>query len=397
MSSYALKMENVSKKFKRGTNFDSLRDLIPAMVRSTLNRAKSVDLEAKEFWALKDINFEVGKGEALGIIGHNGAGKSTMLKLLCGLFQPTTGKIHVNGRLSALLEVSAGFHPDLTGRENVYLYGTILGMRKDEVRRKFSEIVEFSGLEDFIDTPVKRYSSGMHARLGFSVAAHLEPDVLIIDEVLSVGDHVFQTKGIEKMTSVLRNGTTVIFVSHNLRAMANLCPKSILLSHGQIMHAGPTDETLRHYMKNVLTGPRDLKDKAVHIGQVTMNSEQGEAVQFESGQKAYMEVEITAKEAVNSLALELYLKDDEYYSIFITSSTLLGFPEMSLKAGETRRLRFDLTLHLAPGTYHSNVVLYHHLSQKAYDSVFPATTFYISSAAYVRGVVNLYPSVTAIP
>src|SRR5690606_16154390 len=223
MSSVALSMSHVYKKFLKGERHDSLRDLIPALAKRTLRlRRDPLALQKQEFWALQDISFEIGRGEAVAFIGNNGAGKSTLLKLLSGILTPTLGTLTVNGRLSALIEVGAGFHQDLTGRENVFLNGVILGMKRQEIRRKFDEIVEFAGLEQFIDTPVKRYSSGMYARLGFSVAAHLEPDILVIDEVLSVGDYAFQMKSLDKMRSVLKSGATVIFVSHNLRAVADL-------------------------------------------------------------------------------------------------------------------------------------------------------------------------------
>src|SRR5499427_6753487 len=198
MSDVALRMHQVFKKFARGERHDSLRDLIPALAKRLVSPGRALQLSKEEFWALNDVCFEIRRGEAVGVIGHNGAGKSTILKHLSGIMRPTSGSVEVNGKLSALIEVGAGFHPDLTGRENVFLNGVILGMSRAEIRRKFDEIIEFSGLQQFVDTPVKRYSSGMHARLGFAVAAHLEPDILVIDEVLSVGDWAFQTKGIEK-------------------------------------------------------------------------------------------------------------------------------------------------------------------------------------------------------
>src|SRR5207248_9465421 len=181
------------------------------------------DLVAEEFWAVRDISFAVNEGEALGIIGPNGAGKSTVLKLLTRILKPTRGRCEVRGRVGALIEVAAGFHPDLTGRENIYLQGAIMGMKRAEIAGRLEEIVEFAGVADFIDTPVKRYSSGMNARLGFSIAAHLNPDVLIIDEVLSVGDMSFQQRCVERMADFKRRGTVIVFVSHNLQAVADLC------------------------------------------------------------------------------------------------------------------------------------------------------------------------------
>src|SRR5262245_49533902 len=233
MPDNVLEVQAVSKKFRRGELYDSLRDLIPAVTSRLFHTRRTEALEQREFWAVRDVSFSVERGEAFGIIGANGAGKSTILKLLTGIMRPTMGSIRVAGRVSALIEVSAGFHPDLTGRENVYLNGAILGMSRDEIRRRFDAIVEFSGLEEFIDTPVKRYSSGMFARLGFSVAAHVDPDVLLVDEVLSVGDYLFQRKCVERMNEVIAGGATVIFVSHNLQAVANLCPRSLLLERGE--------------------------------------------------------------------------------------------------------------------------------------------------------------------
>jgi lipopolysaccharide transport system ATP-binding protein len=208
----------------------------------------STNNRQSEFWALSDINFAVEKGEVLGIIGRNGAGKSTLLKVLSRITPPTTGEIRLRGRVGSLLEVGTGFHPELTGRENIYLNGAILGMRKKEIERKFDEIVEFSGVEKFLDTPVKRYSSGMYVRLAFSVAAHLEPDILIVDEVLAVGDAEFQKKCLGKMHDVTtKDGRTVLLVSHNMEAIRNLCSRSILLDQGKKVFEGTTEEALRQY------------------------------------------------------------------------------------------------------------------------------------------------------
>src|SRR3954468_6099672 len=248
MSEYSLRLNHVYKRFRRGERHDSLRDLIPSLVKRAVSRDRDRALAAEEFWVLNDISFDLKKGETLGIVGHNGAGKSTMLKHLSGIMQPTRGSIEVNGRLSALIEVGAGFHPDLTGRENVFLNGVILGMTRNEVKKRFDEIVEFAGLAEFIDTPVKRYSSGMFARLGFSVAAHLEPDILIVDEVLSVGDYLFQQKCVDRMNSVLRSGATVIFVSHNLHAVSALCRRTLLLEKGQVVTCGQTDEVIQEFL-----------------------------------------------------------------------------------------------------------------------------------------------------
>ncbi|MBU1932314.1 MAG: ABC transporter ATP-binding protein, partial [Candidatus Omnitrophica bacterium] len=206
--SNAIEFINVSKKFKKGEKTDCLRDFIPNLFKSMSPSARRVTHDAlreREFWALKDVSFQLKKGETLGIIGPNGAGKSTILKMLSGILRPTKGEIKINGKLSALLEVGAGFHPDLTGRENIYLSGAIIGMKKKEIERKIDSIIEFSELGDFIDTPVKRYSSGMYVRLGFSISAHMDPDILLLDEVLAVGDMGFQAKCIERIKQLEAN------------------------------------------------------------------------------------------------------------------------------------------------------------------------------------------------
>src|SRR5262245_490825 len=263
MANNVLDVQGIFKKFRRGELYDSLRDFVPALTRRLFRRERTAELDQREFWALQDVSFSVQGGEAFGIIGANGAGKSTILKLLTGIMQPTKGSIRVAGRISALIEVSAGFHSDLTGRENIYLNGAILGMSREEIRQRFDAIVEFSGLEEFIDTPVKHYSSGMFARLGFSVAAHVDPDVLLVDEVLSVGDYIFQQECIQRMHSVISSGATVIFVSHNLREVSALCGRSLLLEHGVVQRIGPTSEVIDLYLdrcrqERSLEGDRDI-------------------------------------------------------------------------------------------------------------------------------------------
>lgn len=243
-----IRFDHVSKKFRKGAVHDSLRDLLPAIGRRIISGRPPAGLREKEFWAVRDISFDVLPGEVLGIIGSNGAGKSTTLKLLNRILQPTSGLAEVRGRVGALIEVSAGFHPDLSGRQNVFLQGAIMGMRRQEVQRKFDEIVSFAGLEEFIGTPVKRYSSGMNARLGFSIAAHLEPDVLLIDEVLAVGDHAFQTKAFGRIREMARAGAPVVIVSHQLDRIKELCTKAILLEQGSIRIAGTPGECIAEYM-----------------------------------------------------------------------------------------------------------------------------------------------------
>lgn len=239
----AIRVSNVSKKYLIGKQKDSS---LRGSLQGIFNRKET---HGDEFMALNDVSFDIKKGDIVGIIGKNGAGKSTLLKILSQITKPTTGRIEIVGRVASLLEVGTGFHPELTGRENIYLNGTILGMTRKEVSSKFDEIVDFSGVEKFIDTPVKHYSSGMYVRLAFAVAAHLEPEILIIDEVLAVGDAEFQKKCLGKMKDVASEGRTVIFVSHNLAAVRYLCEKAILLSKGQILFCGSSIDTLDTYSK----------------------------------------------------------------------------------------------------------------------------------------------------
>lgn len=230
-----------------GTLINGLKQPI-SNLRQIRSLSKLDEDEESIFWALRDVSFEVREGEVLGIIGHNGAGKSTLLKILSRITEPNEGEVHIKGRVAALLEVGTGFHPELTGRENIYMNGTILGMRKKEIDRKLDEIVSFSGVEKYIDTPVKFYSSGMRVRLGFSVAAHLEPEILIIDEVLAVGDAEFQKRCLGKMEQVSKQGRTVLFVSHNMQAVQSLCKNGLVLKNGKVLFKGGASEAVHHYL-----------------------------------------------------------------------------------------------------------------------------------------------------
>ncbi len=250
MSDASVSFRHVWKKFRYGEVHNSLRDLLPALGRRLIRGRSPIarDLQSGDFWALRDVSFEVGPGEALGIIGPNGAGKSTVLKLLTRIVRPTRGGCTVRGRIGALIELSAGFHPDLTGRENIFLQGSIMGMHRGEIAAKFDEIVDFAGIPDFIDTPVKRYSTGMHARLGFAIAAHLDPDVLIIDEVLAVGDAAFQQKAFGRIADMRKQQVPLVVVSHQLDRIEQLCTKAILLNRGRVVHSGTAAETIASYV-----------------------------------------------------------------------------------------------------------------------------------------------------
>lgn len=280
-SDVVIRAEGLGKKYmighQSGERYTSLRDV---MARAARNLARTAgDMfrgnaiiagdEVEEFWALKDVSFEIKRGDVVGIIGRNGAGKSTLLKVLSRITEPSEGRVEIKGRVASLLEVGTGFHPELTGRENIYLNGAILGMSREEIKRKFDEIVDFSGVEKFLDTPVKRYSSGMYVRLAFAVAAHLEPEILIVDEVLAVGDAEFQKKCLGKMKDVAGQGRTVLFVSHNLGAIQQLTSTALLMNAGTIIYSAPSDQAIARYaaeFSRPLSGWQDVQDKPRSYG-----------------------------------------------------------------------------------------------------------------------------------
>ncbi|HKO61640.1 MAG TPA: ABC transporter ATP-binding protein [Pyrinomonadaceae bacterium] len=285
-----IKIESVSKQYRLGTNqlaYQTLRDRLADFTSFRLNRRGNGNGNGNDntIWALRDINFEVAKGEVLGIIGRNGAGKSTLLKILSRITEPTTGRIELYGRVGSLLEVGTGFHPELTGRENIFLNGVIMGMKRRELARKFDEIVAFAEISKFIDTPVKRYSSGMYVRLAFAVAAHLEPEILIVDEVLAVGDDLFQKKCLGKMATIAGEGRTVIFVSHNMPAVTNLCPRAILLDQGGVVRDGNSADVTSYYLSSGGASDADREwndistapgDEIVRLRRVSVVDENGD-------------------------------------------------------------------------------------------------------------------------
>jgi ABC-type polysaccharide/polyol phosphate transport system ATPase subunit len=392
MSDIALRMEHVYKKFRKGETYNSLRDLLPAMTGKMFRGQELNADDEREFWALQDISFEVKHGEALGLIGRNGAGKSTALKILSRIMKPTKGRMIVNGRLSALIEVSAGFHPDLTGRENIFLHGTILGMTKREIQSKLDQIVAFSGIEEFIDTPVKRYSSGMFARLGFSVAAHVDPEVLVVDEVLSVGDNLFQQRCMERIHSIIAAGTTVLFVSHNLKSVAEICQRTLLLEHGKMVTLDKTDAAIRKYLGDEPTSQTSHESKSVYVSRVAVRDRAGEQSTFESGQTAWVDVDVTAREAVEKLAVTIWFSDETQYLVFHTSTERLGSAPFSLQPGGTYRCTFELSLNFAHGTFRLFTDIFRYDIQKSYDRRNqPDATIFIGSTFGVGGAVNCFP------
>src|SRR6266568_7712313 len=258
MSDIAIQCEGIGKQYRIGEreSYKALRDVITDAIKSPFRRLRQAANGSERtgngkptIWALQDVSFEVKEGEVLGIIGRNGAGKSTLLKILSRITEPTCGRAEIKGRLGSLLEVGTGFHPELTGRENIFLNGAILGMKKAEIASKFDEIVSFAEVEKFIDTPVKRYSSGMYVRLAFAVAAHMEAEILLVDEVIAVGDAQFQKKCLGKMDDVARNGRTILFVSHNMTAIQRLCQTAVSLDRGTVMQSGPVTQVASAYLR----------------------------------------------------------------------------------------------------------------------------------------------------
>lgn len=374
MSDIAIRIEGLSKKYLIGGKLkdhsrfgDQLVDMVLSPFRRAGNLLRGETSAAseltQEFWALKDVSFDVKHGEIVGIIGHNGAGKSTLLKILSQITEPTSGYADLFGRVGSLLEVGTGFHPELTGRENVYLNGSILGMRRSEIDKKFDEIVDFAEIEQFIDTPVKHYSSGMYVRLAFSVAAHLEPEILLIDEVLAVGDVGFQKKSLGKMENVSQQGRTVIFVSHNMNALQRLCPQSILLNRGALVTQDETSKVIEQYLtatSSASSGPNQMIDLSKQRRDGTGK------VQFTSlcyaGDKPSLNyhpytngslditVNLTAKTncSVGSISAIVF---DRYGTKLINADTLAHGEALHLREGRnTLKLRMH-RLHLNPGMY----------------------------------------------
>jgi lipopolysaccharide transport system ATP-binding protein len=359
-----ISVEGVSKKYRiehrASEKYQSLRDVIADSGRRFVRRL-SKPLRTgqvsrtvrEEFWALKDINFEVARGERVGIIGRNGAGKSTLLKILSRITEPSTGKVRIWGRVASMLEVGTGFHPELTGRENVFLNGAIQGMSRREITRKFDDIVAFAEVEKFLDTPVKRYSSGMYVRLAFAVAAHLDPELLIVDEVLAVGDIQFQKKCLAKMEDVAADGRTILLVSHNMATILSLANRCILLASGSICRQGVPQEVISEYQatyQDQSLGQTDLGNvERYGTGQARFvsihlraHSRGGNPVPYpETGCDLHFEVVIEAYEDVRSATAALILYD-ELGNRLIDANTLLKGQSVSLKPGERKTVRFQL-------------------------------------------------------
>ena len=392
-------VDGVWKKFRRGERHDSLRDLIPAALNRLFKRSPPPQLEEQEFWAVKDLSFEVVRGEALGVIGPNGAGKSTALKLLTRILKPTRGRCQVRGRVGALIEVAAGFHPDLTGRENVYLQGAIMGMKRADIERRFQDIVDFSGVEAFIDTQVKRYSSGMQARLGFSVAAHLEPDVLFIDEVLSVGDISFQNRCMEKMSEQLRNGVAVVFVSHNLQAVATLCHRAVVLAKGAKIFDGSSLKAIEAYLQ--ATTQAMGRHGSVDSFEMTSLAFEAEGAEATSGAAtikphARCRVKATVRCLVDSppccIGFSIERTADRFYCYGVSSEEL-GQPLFRGMAGESVTIVVDFVAHLARGHYQVTLTVRDPRKGVFHLYADGAARIVVDETASYDGVVDVEPAI----
>ncbi|MBI3596525.1 MAG: ABC transporter ATP-binding protein [Nitrospirae bacterium] len=347
MSDLAIKMEKVSKQYRLGqTGYRSLReDIVNIFMRRNAH--------SECFYALRDVSFELKRGEAVGIIGPNGAGKSTILKLLAGATKSSSGTVMTKGKIGAMIELSAGFHPELTGRENIYLYGAIIGMKKSDIDRKYDEIIEFSGLEKFIDTPIKRYSSGMYARLGFSVSAHLDPDILLVDEVLSVGDYIFQDKCISKMKDFRDSNKTIIYVSHNLDSVRKLCGRAILLKEGRVAYDGAIEEAIRMYYEVMSEKQKGEKlARSFRFIELRLTNSSGQEVKtFEAGEKAVFELKIACNAKVESAFISMFIRYSDGLVVYDTSSDLLTGKYIICEAGQTILVKFEFIVNLLKGIY----------------------------------------------
>lgn len=376
---YAIKVENLGKKYtikhENQTRYSTLRDQLSLGVRSIGNRlrhplqpAQNND-ETEQFWALRDINFEIQPGDRVGIIGRNGAGKSTLLKILSRITAPSTGKVTINGRVASLLEVGTGFHPELSGRENIFLNGAVLGMRKHEIQKKFDEIVDFAEVEKFLDTPVKHYSSGMYVRLAFAVAAHLEPEILIVDEVLAVGDAQFQKKCLGKMDEVSRSeGRSVMFVSHNTGAISQLCNRSIFLQKGKIIESGDTSEVIDCYLKTSDYHSNKIERDHNHYGNhfqllYMCNNNFSEKNDYRFDEDIFVKIKLSLPDFNIYLELAMRLIDNYKRAIFTIHEKLADY------ADNKNEINFSVKIpkkFLTPGKY-SWIVCINHPGVKIHD------------------------------
>ncbi len=373
MTDIAISVENLSKSYLVGHNsasperYTALRDVVARNVRNLARKTRDMlhgraivqGDEVEEFWALKDVSFEIKQGDRVGIIGRNGAGKSTLLKILSRITEPTQGRIEIAGRVASLLEVGTGFHPELSGRENIFLNGAILGMSRREIQQKFDEIVDFAEIERFLDTPVKRYSSGMYMRLAFAVAAHLEPEILIVDEVLAVGDVQFQNKCMGKMASVTNEGRTILFVSHNMVAIKTLCNRAVLLENGAIRYIGTPDESIAKYLAHNKNENSSWKRNASSIMQRDVLFEEIKILDHTyrmdqnllSGNPFYLFIKISTIKEIKGSQVAVRVINSDGIILFTTANSDENSEFAKLPPGETNYIVKFPKSFLPPGRY----------------------------------------------
>ncbi len=347
--SHAIQVSSVSKRFRRGERRRAVRRLLKYLPTAAARTPT-------DFWALRDVTFDVRPGEALGIIGPNGAGKSTLLKLLAGIMRPTSGAIALEGRVSALIELGAGFHPDLTGRENIYLNASILGMSRAQTRQKFHDIVEFAGIAEFLDTPIKRYSTGMYARLGFSVAVHADPQILLVDEVLAVGDRTFRAQCMERMREFIHRGVTIVFVSHNLSAVTTFCRRAMVLHRGDNLFLGSAVEAVARYQRTLASAEsrsatHEPSRKAME--RIALFRADGSPARtFRPGEEAIIELEAPPDLVQPPPGCTISIvRIADRLRVFETDAARLAPHKTDALRASPRRMRLRLRMNLLPGQY----------------------------------------------
>jgi lipopolysaccharide transport system ATP-binding protein len=390
----AVSVECVSKTFRRGERHDSLRDLVPSLFRRLGAGQAAQSLSREDFWGIRDLSFELHAGETLAVIGPNGAGKSTLLKLLSRIMKPSHGRCAVRGRVGALIEIAAGFHPDLTGRENVYFQGAVMGMRRREIDARFDDIVDFAGVSAFIDTPVKRYSSGMNARLGFAIAAHLDPDVLLIDEILSVGDQNFQRRCIDRMMDFKRRGTAIVFVSHNLPAVATHFERGLVLDGGRDIFRGTAPEAVAHYLARTRAsgGASESGGHRARIVSARLTDSNGlPALEARPGDALTLSVRYAfTGERSHDLILGFYVTDPATgQRLYNAGAHDLGLRWSPDPEDREVTIEFHFRTNLLKGAYHVNCHVSDAARLECLQKLEPAACLIVKENFSAQGVVDL--------
>lgn len=391
----SISVRNISKLYRVGLGLTNLRELL-----GNFRFSRSGQFH----WAVKDVSFNIFPGEALGIIGPNGAGKTTILKILSNVTRPNLGEVQVNGRLSALIELGAGFHPDLTGRENVFLNGTILGMRRSEIASRFDEIVQFAGIGDYLDTPVKRYSSGMYARLGFAIAAHVDPDVLLVDEVLAVGDHAFQQKCYARMEELRSKGTSLILVSHNLEAVRRVCDRGLVMYGGQAIFQGTASDAVVAYSDAIREAARqsntpippegglsqrvmtfDAEIESIHLLDENDNS----VTALHSCTNATVVIKTRFNNNVSNPIFSFFIRTLDGYMVYNTTTRWMNVQTPNFSAGERCQVKFMINIPLLDGQYELGADIASADLSHYYDRVERAMGFWVQNSNGAKGIVDL--------